>query len=205
MNLEQGIQKAVDQFGKEVIKKKALVSILDDYHAFSIRAHRNVIISLLENGYGEKIYKLDEDNPPDKLLKLKSYAMEAISDDGLGLKENYVYYIIECICYAIGWNDESSPKKSSSKKNTNVCIETSQSHISPSKRALHRVGDCVATIKSSQNRIPVQSKTSAQIKNVNISPNQKNPNLISKNKTSKDIFQFIAIIIMFSILVLIGY
>ncbi|MBO7598778.1 MAG: hypothetical protein J6T70_17205 [Bacteroidales bacterium] len=57
MELKQAIDKAIQDFGSEILKEKRLISILSDYQAFEDMPYaKNMLNSLYKNGDGERLY-----------------------------------------------------------------------------------------------------------------------------------------------------
>ena len=102
MTLYQALHSIFDLYGRDMVEKMVLVNYLADYHAFEIKATRRVLETLLQLGYGAKIYSLDQQNAPDKLLKLKSFSQQLAQE---GFQEIHINYVFDSICYALGWLD----------------------------------------------------------------------------------------------------
>ena len=100
MELYKALHNVLDSYGRQLIEKPILVNYLADFHAFEIKATRRVLTTLLQMGYGEKIYQLDQQNTPDRLLKIKSYSIELTHE---GYQQIHVNYVMDSICYALGW------------------------------------------------------------------------------------------------------
>ena len=101
MELFKALQTIITKHGKEIIRKEVLANFLSDYHAYELKPTRIVMKTFLKMGYGEKIFFLDQNNIPDKLLKIHSYANEMVNNHGF--QEVHVNYIIESFCFALGW------------------------------------------------------------------------------------------------------
>ena len=100
MELYKALHNVLDSYGRQLIEKPILVNYLADFHAFEVKATRRVLTTLLQMGYGEKIYQLDQQNTPDRLLKIKSYSIELTHE---GYQQIHVNYVMDSICYALGW------------------------------------------------------------------------------------------------------
>lgn len=100
MELYKALNTVLNRYGRDLIERPVLVNYLSDYHAFEVKATRRVLTTLLQMGYGEKIYAMDQQSPQDRLLKMKSYNMELIHE---GYQQIHVEYVLNSICYALGW------------------------------------------------------------------------------------------------------
>lgn len=77
MKLEEAIRQAVKNFGKGIIAKGTFVNVLSDYCAFSdVPAAKQVIRTIVETGYGEKIVSLSIDAQGQN--RMMSYSTEIV-------------------------------------------------------------------------------------------------------------------------------
>lgn len=100
MELYKALHSVLERHGWELLERPVLVNYLADYHAFEVKATRRVLTTLLQMGYGERIFALYRQNAQDRLLKIRSYAMELIHE---GYQQVHVDYVMDSICYALGW------------------------------------------------------------------------------------------------------
>ena len=101
MKLYEAISDALDRFGLEQIKSERFINFLADYRAFEIKPAKTILREFLKAGYGERVYQLDRDGAPGKLLKLKSFGMDLMQSHGFN--EIHVNYVLDSICYGLGW------------------------------------------------------------------------------------------------------
>jgi len=101
MKLYEAISDALDRFGYEQIKTEKFVNFLADYRAFELKPAKTILREFLKAGYGERVFQLNIDDAPDKLLKLKSFGMDLIQAHGFN--EIIVNYVLDCISYGLGW------------------------------------------------------------------------------------------------------
>lgn len=106
MKLDEAISDTLNRFGFDIIKTERFVNYLDDYRAFEVKQARTILREFLKAGYGEKIYQLNKDNAPDKLLKLKRFGKDLMKKHDF--EESHVSYVINSICLGLGWIE--SPK-----------------------------------------------------------------------------------------------
>lgn len=101
MKLYEAISDALDRYGLEQIKTVRFINFLADYRAFEVKPAKTILREFLKAGYGEKVYQLDRDDAPDKLLKLKSFGMDLMQSHGFN--EIHVSYVLDSICYGLAW------------------------------------------------------------------------------------------------------
>ena len=101
MKLYEAISDALDRFGLEQIKSVRFINFLADYRAFEVKPAKTILREFLKAGYGERVYQLDVDDAPDKLLKLKSFGMDLMQAHGFN--EIHVNYVLDSICYGLAW------------------------------------------------------------------------------------------------------
>lgn len=101
MKLYEAIFDTLDRFGLEQIKTERLINYLADYRAFEVKPAKAILREFLKAGYGDKVYQLNIDDAPDKLIKLRSFGMDLIQS--YGFNDVHVNYVLDSICYALLW------------------------------------------------------------------------------------------------------
>lgn len=101
MKLYEAIFDTLDRFGLEQIKTERLINFLADYRAFEVKPAKAILREFLKAGYGDKVYQLNIDDAPDKLIKLRSFGMDLIQS--YGFNDVHVNYVLDSICYALFW------------------------------------------------------------------------------------------------------
>ena len=101
MKLYEAIFDTLDRFGLEQIKTERLINFLADYRAFEVKPAKAILREFLKAGYGNKVYQLNIDDAPDKLIKLRSFGMDLIQS--YGFNDVHVNYVLDSICYALFW------------------------------------------------------------------------------------------------------
>jgi formylglycine-generating enzyme required for sulfatase activity len=103
LELHRALAEAIRTFGRTIICERRLINILSDYQAFEIKASRTVLRAIIDNGYAEKIYKLDLCiNDSERGNKALAY-IHQISD--YGYKPGIVRYVVQCLIWSLGWTN----------------------------------------------------------------------------------------------------
>ena len=103
MELYKAIHTVLKQYGRDLIAEERLLNFLADYHAFDVRATRRVMQTFLQLGYGRQVLELDEQDASDKMLKISNITLQLAQE---GFQKNHVTYVLDCICYGLGWQGE---------------------------------------------------------------------------------------------------
>ena len=76
MKLQDALKKIIKEFGMSVLKEKRLVSILADYKVFDdYPAAKQVMKSIVEDGYGKELCRLGMDGSSDRTSSQSSLIM----------------------------------------------------------------------------------------------------------------------------------
>ena len=103
MELYKAIHTILNQYGRNLIAEEKLINFLSDFHAFDVRATRRIMQTFLQMGYGQQVLELDTLDSPDKSLKISNISFQLSQE---GFQKKHVAYVIDCICYGLGWQGE---------------------------------------------------------------------------------------------------
>lgn len=115
MELCDAINKAIEDFGKEVLLDgKRLYNILNDWNAYETKALRRVTETILNMGYGRQLHRLFGISESERQLKIKSFITDIVSE---GLQREIVCEVFNNFALAMYWEPvySDSPKDEPSK------------------------------------------------------------------------------------------
>ena len=103
MKLHEAIREVLNIYGKDLLGKEVLIHFLSDYCAFPQRAHRRVMKTFLQLGYGAKMLELDASQAPDKLMRARNMASTLTRE---GYQYVHTHQVVRSVCVALGWIEE---------------------------------------------------------------------------------------------------
>lgn len=122
---EIALEKVIKQFGKNILKEKIVVNLLDDYNAYSeATAFKFILKTIIGEGFMEKLLAIGKwDLNCDKLID-HFVAMT-------GIQKDYVDYIFRCIGFNLNW---ISNEPSTDNKNNNLSLISNNINLNNKSR-----------------------------------------------------------------------
>ncbi len=117
MELYKAIHTILNQYGRDLIAEERLINFLSDFHAFDVRATRRVMQTFLQMGYGQQVLELDMQDSSDKLLKISNISFQLLQE---GFQKKHVAYVMDCVCYGLGWQGELPEELNDSEEEGNI-------------------------------------------------------------------------------------
>ena len=102
MKLQDALKKIIKEFGMSVLKEKRLVSILADYKVFDdYPAAKQVMKSIVEDGYGKELCRLGMDGSSEECLGYAERLKKILVADQ-NFKPKFADYAVDCIMFSMG-------------------------------------------------------------------------------------------------------
>ena len=102
MKLHDALKKIIREFGMSVLKEKRLVSLLADYKVFDdYPAAKQVMKSIVEDGYGKELCRLGMDGSCENCLGYAGRLKKTLSGDK-HFKPELADYAVDCIMFSMG-------------------------------------------------------------------------------------------------------
>lgn len=99
-NLPEAIRYVVDKWGKDYLRNRGFINVLNDFNVLKdIPAAKHIITNMQTNGYIEKILLV-------KNWKLESKSISQKYADEFGAKEDIIEYIVKSIGYGLQLSEE---------------------------------------------------------------------------------------------------